>query len=197
MIVCLGARANAPYRYRLADPALRFHYAIVARHRGALETTEPEIVWSRIAQDLDSYIGHIFERIVEQAYYRLREARGLPIVEEWGRWEGLDRNRLPLEMDICARLDGPKILTGAIKWSAKPISAAVHLAHMRDLQRLADSGVAWAHGASSDAAVLLYVSAAGFEPNFADVATAGPQRVELWTLEDLFGDDAAGPRNFG
>jgi hypothetical protein len=41
--------------------------------------------------------------MVEEAYYRLQKPLELPLVKEWGRWEGVDRNRNPLEIDIASR----------------------------------------------------------------------------------------------
>lgn len=115
-----GASASEPHRYRLSDPALRFYYSIVDKYRSELELDDPMEIWRRhIERELDAYMGLIFERVSRQAYFRMRAARELPIVREWGRWEGLDRDRQQIEIDIVARRTDGSMLTGAVKWNKK------------------------------------------------------------------------------
>jgi hypothetical protein len=123
---------------------------------------------------------------VEQAYYRLQQTLGLPLVKEWGRWEGVDRTRQPLEIDIASTLLDRRVLTGAIKWYRNPVDVEVHTHHLAMLDRLAQAGVAWAHEARKPAAPLLYVAASGFTDRFRRAATASRDEVHLWTLEDLY-----------
>lgn len=103
----LGARPKEPYRYRLGDPALMFYHAFVAPLGTTLERTPARRVWrDEVVPRMDTYMGHVFERRAEQAYRR--GAERLPIVREWGFWEGLDSERKPLEMDVACQLtDGP------------------------------------------------------------------------------------------
>jgi hypothetical protein len=182
-----GAKANAPLRYRVTDPALRFYYAIVTRYRNELERDEPLHVWKTyIARELDAYMGLVFESIAEQAYTRRRSTEQLPTIREWGRWEGLDRDRQQIEIDIVARRTDGKMLTGAVKWNHRPITEAVHDKHVDMLRRLGESGHAWAREALASEAILLYVAAGGFAADFVKQARrAGPQ-VVVWSLEDLY-----------
>jgi AAA+ ATPase superfamily predicted ATPase len=181
------AKANAPFRYRVTDPALRFYYGIVTRYRNELERAEPRHVWrTYIVGDLDAYMGFVFESIVEQAYMRLRAAARLPMIREWGRWEGLDRNRDQIEIDIVARRTDGKMLTGAVKWSHKPVTPSVHLKHVEMLQRLRDSGHGWAREALAPDAIMLYVAAGGFGSNFVKQARSVGPEVVAWSLEDLY-----------
>jgi uncharacterized protein len=183
----LGARAQAPLRYRVADPAMRFFYDVVAPLESALATQSPAVVWHRhIAPNFSGYMGHVFEGMVEEAYYRLGEPLGLPVVEEWGRWEGVDRNRDPLEIDIACTLLDKRVLTGAIKWNRRPIDVRVHTDHLSMLTRLADAGVSWAHRALDPASPLLYVASGGFTERFRQAARASRDEVYLWTLEDIY-----------
>lgn len=184
----LGANSRDAYRYRLDDPAVRFFYRFVAPLESALATQAPTAVWeSRIEPNLDAYMGHVFEGMVEQAYYRLQASLSLPLVLEWGRWEGRDRSRKPLEIDVAARLDDGRVLTGAIKWNATNIDVGVHTEHLAMLDRLAESGVGWAHEARKATSPLLYVAAGGFSERFRQAALASRKEVYLWTLEDLYG----------
>jgi uncharacterized protein len=183
----LGARAKEAYRYRVSDPAFRFYYDFVAPHESALATQSPRAVWEHhIEPQLDAYMGLVFEGIVEQAYYRLQEPLDLPLVEEWGRWEGVDRNRRPLEIDIASRLMDDRVLTGAIKWHRGEVDVNVHTQHLAMLDRLAESGVAWAHVAREPDSPLLYVAASGFTQRFREAAAATREEVYLWTLDDLY-----------
>jgi AAA+ ATPase superfamily predicted ATPase len=183
----LGAKSRERFRYRVADPAFRFFYDFVAPLESVLTTQEPVSVWERhIAPNLDAYTGLIFEGMVEEAYYRLHAHLNLPLVREWGRWEGVDRNRQPLEIDIAAMLMDKRVLTGAIKWCQGPVDVDVHTRHLEMLDRLSQAGVAWAHEARKPASPLLYVAASGFTDRFVQAATATRDEVYLWTLEDLF-----------
>src|SRR5690606_18325695 len=96
----LGAKRTSPYRYRISDPVMRFYFDIVAPLESALATQDPTAIWrEHVAPRFDAYMSRIFETIVEEAYYRLQTPLGLPLISEWGRWEGLDRDRRPLETD--------------------------------------------------------------------------------------------------
>ena len=187
----LGAKPKEAYRYRLADPAFRFFYDFVAPLESALATQAPRSVWeAHIAPNLDAYMGLVFEGMAEEAYYRLQEPLGLPVVREWGRWEGSDRDRRSLEMDIAATLIGGGVLTGAVKWSRKEVDVEVHTSHLAMIERLAESGVAWAHEARAASAPLLYVASSGFTDRFREAALDARDEVYLWTLDDLYAADA-------
>lgn len=182
-----GARGTVPFRYRLADPAFAFHYEFVSRHEALLQRADPSEVWRHaVAPRFETYMGHIFELIAEQAYVRLQRRRNLPLVLEWSCWEGKDRDGQSLEMDIAAQLADGRILTGAVKWNAKPLERKWHFHHLSSIDRLASSGIGWAHQASRAEAPLLYVAAGGFTQDFIEVARASRETVYLWSLSDIF-----------
>lgn len=183
----LGASRTTPYRYRVRDPALRFFYDIVAPLESALATQDPTAIWSNhVEPRFDTYLGHIFETIVEEAYYRLQAPLGLPVVKEWGRWEGLDRDRRPVEMDIASELVDGRLMSGAIKWNRAKVDVQVHLDHLGMLNRLGCSGIEWAHRALEPDSVLLYVASNGFTDRFREAAEASRGEVYLWSLGDLY-----------
>jgi hypothetical protein len=129
----------------------------------------------------------IFEGICREAYVRHHETWGLPGALEWTRWEGRDRNRRPIEADTVARLDDGRILAGEVKWSAKPIAAAVHTDLMRDLENLAASGQGWAKDALSSTRSVghLHHSATGFFEDFRKHAAADA-RLRFISLDALY-----------
>lgn len=183
----LGAKPREPFRYRVADPAFRFFYEFVAPLESALATQDPRRVWERhIAPNLDAYMGLVFETMAEEAYYRLQVKLDLPLVREWGRWEGVDRNRKSLEMDVASTLMDGRVLTGSIKWHRGLVDVAVHTAHLEMLDRLSQAGVSWAHTAKDPESPLLYVAANGFTERFIQAAQATRSQVYLWTLDDMF-----------
>jgi uncharacterized protein len=185
----LGTNPKDPYRYRVSDPAFRFYYDFVAPLESALATQSARDIWKQFVRPrLDAYMGLVFEMMVEQAYYRLQELLELPVVREWGRWEGLDRNREPLEIDIAGPLLDGRVLTGAIKWNRRQVGVNVHTDHLEQLGRLARSGVKWAHAAGDEGSPLLYVAAGGFTEAFRMAARESRREVYLWTLEDLYQD---------
>lgn len=183
----LGAKAKEAYRYRIADPAFRFYYDFVAPLESALATQDPHAVWkAHIEPNLDGYMGLVFESVVEEGYDRLRSSLGMPLVREWGRWEGLDRTRAPLEIDIATLLMDGRVLTGAIKWNRHKVDVDVHTEHLSMIDRLAQSGVGWANEARKPTSPLLYVASGGFSDRFKQAALASRDEVYLWDLNDLY-----------
>jgi len=183
----IGARSTVPFRYRIADPAFAFYYEFVTRYEAALERSAPEQVWREgVVTQLDSYMGHAFERIAEEAYHRLQSKLRLPVVTEWGTWEGNDRDGKSLEMDIVASLADGRVLTGAVKWNSRALDRTWHLHHLAMLDRLALSGVKWAHTANDPTSPILYIAAGGFTRDFEEMARASRPNVYLWSLSDLY-----------
>lgn len=183
----VDARPNEPVRYGVADAALRFHQRFVEPNTSVLERYDAGHVWQElVAPSLDAHMGREFERLATEAYDRRRGKLGLPMVRTWGRWEGVDRLRRPLEVDIVAPLVGGGVLTGAVKWDHRPIGARVHHDHMEMVRRAADAGREWAHRAMEANSPLLYVAAGGFTEGFeAAVASRGHPAV-CWSIEDLY-----------
>jgi AAA+ ATPase superfamily predicted ATPase len=183
----LGASRTTPYRYRVSDPALRFFYDIVAPLESALATQDPAGIWRDLVEPrFDTYMGHLFETIVEEGYYRLHVPLGLPVVKEWGRWEGLDRDRRPVEIDIASELGDGRLMSGAVKWNRAKVDVQVHLEHLEMLSRLASAGVEWAHRALDPGSALIYVASNGFTDRFRKAAEASRNEVYLWSLVDLY-----------
>jgi AAA+ ATPase superfamily predicted ATPase len=185
-----GAPSNAPFRYRIADNAVRFWYSFLDPHRSRLETGEPGELWRhQVRPRLDTYMGPIFETVCRQAYVRHHARWMLPPATEWARWEGRDRNRRSIEIDIVARVADGGMLVGEVKWSARPADVGLHTQLLRDLEDLAASGQGWAHeaAAAADSARYIYFCAGGFTPGFRRTADAEGGRLVLLGLDDLYG----------
>lgn len=188
----VGARKTHPYRYRLDDPALQFNAALVALFRSELAAYNPREVWDReiAPARLDTYMGTIFERIAREGYQRHRQRLSLPMVDEWGRWEGTITARQgggapqSYEVDVVASLTDGRIMTGAVKWGNLGLN--VHAKHLRDLAALADGGQSWAQAALRDKAPLLYVTGGKLAPRFRERASQDGYPVFVLTLDDLY-----------
>ena len=183
----VDAKPNEAVRYQIADAAFRFYHRFVAPNASLLERYPPAQVWeSSVAPQLDAYMGFELERIAAQAYDRRVLSLGLPLVKRWGSWEGVDRLRRPLEIDLVAELTDGRWMTGAVKWDRAPIGAGVHHDHLEMLRRAADAGRAWAHAALEKDAPLYYVAAGGFTSAFRTAVEASERRAILWSLEDVY-----------
>lgn len=183
----IDARPNQAVRYAIADAAFRFYQRFVAPNASVLERYPAAQVWeTAVAPHLDGYMGLEFERIAAQGYDRRAIALGLPMVERWGRWEGVDRARRSLEVDVVAPLADGRMMTGAIKWDGARVGAGVHHGHLEMLRRAADAGRAWAHAGLDSAAPLFYVAAGGFTRSFQEEVEASGHPAILWSLEELY-----------
>lgn len=164
------AGRRAAWRNRIADNAVAFWYRFVQPNRGRLERGEIGEVWEAdVAPRLDDYMGwSVFEGMCREAFARHHKGWGLPGAAEWAGWQGRDRNRRPIEIDIVARLDDGRLLTGEVKWSSRPVDSEIHFALQRDLEDLSRSGQGWAGEALAGAgsAGHVYFSAAGFTDHF-------------------------------
>lgn len=183
-----SASERTPWRARICDNAVSFWHRFVLPNRSRLERGKVSDVWkTSVAPALDTYMGKVFEGMARQAYTRYHEDWDLPGDQAWARWEGQDRNRRSIELDIVASLGDGRTLLGEIKWSSKPVGPELHSQLLRNIEDLANSGQKWAHDAvRPDGALYIYYSAAGFTDGFDSVARKD-SRVRLITLQDMYG----------
>lgn len=181
------AGRTVPFRHRIGDNALAFWFRFVHPNRHRLETGDPREVWRhQVAPHLDQYMGSVFERIAREAFDRYHERWGFGGAASWSSWQGLDRNRRQIEIDIVSRLDDGRILTGEVKWARRPPVARVRRPLGRDLEDLANSGLRWAQEALTPghrAGHVLVVGSDAHQP----AAPAGDLRI--LTLPDLYPAD--------
>jgi AAA+ ATPase superfamily predicted ATPase len=178
---------RTPWRTRICDNAVRFWHRFVLPNRSRLERGKVSDVWkTSVAPTLDTYMGKAFEGMARQAYTRYHEEWKLPGDSAWSRWEGQDRNRRSIELDIVASLDDGRTLLGEIKWSSRPVGPELHAQLLRNVEDLANSGHKWAHDAlRPDGARYIYYSAAGFSEAFEAIARQD-SRLHLVALGDMY-----------
>jgi uncharacterized protein len=185
----LDAPRNQPVRYRLADPAQRFYYGLVLPNASAIAMAGADAVWRDriVAAAWPSYVDRqVFGGVVRQAYARQFVTRALPAVAKWGRWQGSSRGA-PMDIDVAARLQDGRVLTGAVRFRAQPAGARLLFDHVHALEVLAADGRDWARQALRPDAPFLFVSAVGFQDSFHEVCEdQGDRRIAAWTLAELF-----------
>ena len=183
-----GESRTRGVRYRLADPAARFHYRIALPMESAVVAFGAEHVWnSQIRPEVfPAYVGqHVFEDVAAQAYLRRAVSAGLPLVPQWQRWQGTDRSGAGVDIDMAGRtLDGV-VVTGSVKYRGRQATARTYLEHLEALQRLAASGRGWAREALQPSSPFFFLSAGGFAKSFGEACEPG-REVISWTLRDIF-----------
>lgn len=179
------ANPKTGYRNRIADHAVSFWYRFVESNRSRIELGNARAVWhDDVEPHLDTYTGKIFEAVAREALHRFHEVWGLAMPVDIGRWEGLDKGRRSIEIDIVSRLSDGAIATGEVKWSSNPVGPSVHHALLRNLDDLSRSGQGWAGDAQQDSAAFIYLSAGGFSPEFVTLAQ-DDARIRLIDLESM------------
>ncbi len=175
---------KGPYRYYILDHGVRFWYKYVLPNRSRIELGYEEEVWDhQVAPSLNTYIGHVFEHVCRESFVHYHQNWELSIYDSWGRWEGQDRNRKDIEIDIVARLVSGLRLTGEIKWSSSSVDVGLYYEHKNNLEALSSSGRKWAHQALKEGGQI-YFSAAGFSKQFQELAK--DKHITLIDLEKMF-----------
>ena len=189
-----GESRTRGLRYRLADPAARFHYRIALPAESAAVAFGAQHLWdTQIRPEaFPAYVGwHVFEDVAKQAYLRRAVEAGLPLVPHWQRWQGADRTGVGVDIDMVGRtLDGG-LVTGSVKYRGRQATARTYLEHEEALRRLAASGRSWAHEALQPSSPFFFLSAGGFAPSFGEACEPG-REVITWTLRDIFAPPEAG-----
>ena len=183
-----GESRTRGLRYRLADPAARFHYRIALPAESAAVAFGAQHIWStEIRPEIfPAYVGaHVFEDIARQAYLRRAVDAGLPLVPHWQRWQGTDRSGAGIDVDMVGRTIDGGLVTGSVKYRGRQSTARTYLEHEHALRRLAASGRGWARQALQPSSPFFFLSAGGFAPSFHE-ACEPARDVIAWTLRDIF-----------
>lgn len=189
-----GESRTRGLRYRLADPAARFHYRIALPMESAAVAFGAQHVWDTQIrpETFPTYVGwHVFEDVARQAYIRRAVDAGLPLVPHWQRWQGTVRTGVGIDVDMVGRtLDGG-LVTGSVKYRRRPATARTYLEHSEALMRLAASGRSWAREALQPSAPFFFLSVGGFAASFAEACEPG-RDIVTWTLRDIFAPTGSG-----
>lgn len=164
-------------RYQTKDNFFKFWYRFILPNQTPLNLGNTKFVLDIIKQDLNSYIGRIFEDIAREllVLYNTKEIKGLKLnFENIGSW--WDRNNN--EIDILAyNLKEKNFLIGEVKWTNKQIDIEV-IEELERKSRYINYGGTYK---------FLFVSKNGFtERALKKMQDMGATHLDLKEIEDLF-----------
>ncbi len=164
-------------RYQTKDNFFKFWYKFILPNQTALNLGNTKLVSDLIKQDLNAYVGRIFEEIVREllVLYNTKKIKGLKLnFENIGSW--WDRNSN--EIDVLAyNLKEKNFLLGEVKWTNKQLDIDVIEELERKSKYLNYSG----------AYKFLFVSKNGFtEKALKKMQDIGAVHLDLKEIEELF-----------
>ena len=164
-------------RYYVRDNFFKFWYKFIFPNQTPINLGNTKFVSDIIKQDLNVYIGRVFEDIVKEllVLYNTKEIKGLKLnFENIGSW--WDRNSN--EIDILAyNLKEKNFLLGEVKWTNKQLDTEVIEELERKSKYLNYSGTY----------NFLFVSKNGFtEKALKKMQNIGAVHLDLRDIEELF-----------
>lgn len=121
----VSTRAGAKLRrYRIDDPALRFHLAFVEPALAEVDRGRGDLALARVRAGYKAWRGRAVEPVVREALLRLMSADDWGSVRTVGGW--WPRNNVP-EIDVVAADGSPAqriAAVGTIKWRKAPLTRA-------------------------------------------------------------------------
>src|SRR3989338_3139170 len=164
-------------RYQTKDNFFKFWYKFILPNQTSLNLGNTSLVSDIIKQDLNAYIGRMFEEIVSDllVLYNTKEIKGLKLnFENIGSW--WDRNNN--EIDVLAyNLKEKSFLVGEVKWTNKQLDTDVIVELERKSKYLNHSGTY----------KFLFVSKNGFtEKALKKMQEIGAIHLDLKEMEELF-----------
>jgi len=164
-------------RYKTKDNFFKFWYKFILPNQTPLNLGNTSLVLNIIKQDINSYVGRIFEDIVKELLilYNTKEIKGLKLnFENIGSW--WDRNSN--EIDILAyNLKEKTFIIGEVKWTNKQLDVDI----IEELERKSK------YINYSGTYKFLFVSKSGFtEKALKKMQDIGAVHLDLKEIEDLF-----------
>ena len=174
-----GDGKRAKTQYLIADNMFAFWYRFMPRSLSLVNSGNAEAAFTYIEENLDQYMGSVFEQICLEWLWRVNGSDVLPIrFEEAGRWWGGDpRTKSSAEVDILAYNDRKEALLCECKWSTSAVGTDI-LGALDDLSQIPYlAGYSKRH--------LCLFSRSGFTGACREAAKARDD-VLLITLDDMF-----------
>ena len=112
-------------RYTIRDNFFRFWYQFIFPHQTALNLGNDKLVLKVIEENLNSYVGRVFEDVVKELLilYVNKKIKGVEITfEDIGSW--WDRHGHEIDIVACHTKE-KKILVGEVKWTNKVVDSDV------------------------------------------------------------------------
>ncbi len=131
-----GEKAGRRTIYSIEDNMFRFWYRFVPENTSIISRGAAELAYNRIAPQLSSYMGNVFEEICNQYLWRLLlNGKCAVNFSNIGRWWGTNpKTRSQEEIDIMGT-DANSSLFGECKWTNEKVDIGVlkKLAERSDL----------------------------------------------------------------
>ena len=122
-----GEKASRKSLYAIEDNMFRFWHRFVLQNNSLIARGAAELVYQRIAPQLDHYMGRVFEEICSQYLWKLLLEGKSPVdFTALGRWWGNDPiEKAQAEIDILGEQDKTTALFGECKWTNERVDLGV------------------------------------------------------------------------
>ena len=164
-------------RYQTKDNFFKFWYKFILPNQTPLNLGNTKLVSDLIKQDLNGYVGRIFEDIARELLvsYLNKKIRGLELdFEDIGSWWDRSAN----EIDIVAyNHKSRRILVGEVKWTSSPMDIDVVEELIRKAKLINFNGEY----------KFIFISKSGFTPKcLAKIEELKAVHLDLKEVSDLF-----------
>lgn len=122
-----GEKASRKSLYSIEDNMFRFWHRFVLENNSLIARGAADLVYQRIAPQLDHYMGKVFEEICKQYLWKLLLDGRSPVeFASLGRWWGNDPiEKAQAEIDILGEQDRTTALFGECKWKNEKVDLGV------------------------------------------------------------------------
>ena len=169
-LVSLGiVEKEVPYKtdssrrtiYKLSDSMFRFWYRFVPQNMSLIQQGAGELVYTKVKDQINAYMGVVFEEICRQYLWKENLTGNLPILfTDLGRWWGNDPVRKSeAEIDLMGDNDEGEALFAECKWRNEDVGEA-------ELKELLHKSSLFHHHKK----ILVLFSKTGFTVGCADLA---------------------------
>ena len=121
-----GEKSTRKTIYSIEDNMFRFWYRFVPENTSIIARGAADLAYKRIAPELPSYMGSVFEEICKQYLWKLLLADKCAVsFTDLGRWWGTNpRTKSQEEIDIVGT-DKHSILLGECKWTNEKVDLSI------------------------------------------------------------------------
>ena len=121
-----GEKSSRKTIYSIEDNMLRFWYRFVPENTSLISRGATDLAYSRIAPEISSYMGSVFEDICKQYLWKLLLERRCEVdFSDLGRWWGTNpKTKTQEEIDIMGT-DKDAALFGECKWTNEKVDRGV------------------------------------------------------------------------
>ena len=122
-----GEKSSRKTIYSIEDTMFSFWYRFVPENISVISRGATDLAYRRIAPELPSYMGGVFEEICKQYLWKQLLSGECPVeFSSLGRWWGNDpKEKRQAEIDILAEQDKNTALFGECKWTNEKVDLGV------------------------------------------------------------------------